>query len=193
MCIFFEKRYSVGIILIKPHFILCLKHDVDHKILGTKNKVLDQVYGLKNNMTPAEVIGMHIILTPDSSIAYKREKWIILIENATIHNAVAAWPCNIDDESTVVTCACRRLYFSHIFCQHDHGFHHYLTTDPYPLYYLAFVSITKSSAKIRHVHHVQVQNRQICTRCIMNRYQPRLQYNQYLFKKIAWHSKRRFL
>lgn len=45
---------------------------------------------LKNNMTPAEAIGIDIVPTPGSNIAYKRERWITFIENAAIHNAVAA-------------------------------------------------------------------------------------------------------
>ena len=46
--------------------------------------------GLKNNMAPAEAIGIRIVPTPGSSMAYNREKWITFIENAAIHNAVAA-------------------------------------------------------------------------------------------------------
>ena len=43
--------------------------------------------GLKNNMTPAEAIGIDIMPIPDSDLAPVCNKWITFIQNAAIHAA----------------------------------------------------------------------------------------------------------
>lgn len=43
--------------------------------------------GLKNNMPPAEAIGIDIMPVPDSDVAPETDKWITFIQNAAIHAA----------------------------------------------------------------------------------------------------------
>ena len=43
--------------------------------------------GLKNNMPPAEAIGIDIMPVPDSDVAPACDKWITFIQNAAIHAA----------------------------------------------------------------------------------------------------------
>ena len=43
--------------------------------------------GLKNNMTPAEAIGIDILPVPDSDLSTSCDRWITFIQNAAIHTA----------------------------------------------------------------------------------------------------------
>ena len=45
--------------------------------------------GLKNNMTPAEAIGIDIMPVPDSDHAESCDRWITFIENAAIYASSA--------------------------------------------------------------------------------------------------------